>query len=652
MLEKNKAIGDAKSTPADRARIAWTVLGVTMVLCASWMGVARGGYFTEVWAPATLLFGVLAFLAALAGVLRVPRSRWSIAAVALFAAYAAWSLASVWWAPNRGDAWAGAGLTLMYVFVFVLTIGFVGRGAKRRWILTASALGPALVAAFTLSTLTSRSNSLFDANIPSNVGRLSGTIGYYNAEAAFLLVPLWAAVYVAGSRRIHPIVRGAVLAGTILSVAVAIMAQSRGAMLAFALSLPVFFLLSGQRLRGLFALAPVALFLLVSFPDLNGVYVAFSQDGPPPALDSVAGRVWLAAAAAGLYGLAWGLIDARWHPSKTLARVVGGVALAAIVACLAVSTVAFVNTVGSPLAWTEQKWEAFKANDTSGQEQSRYLSASGSGRYDLWQVAWQDFVSHPVLGVGTHNYEATYYKLRESTAGWVRQPHSLPLEVLAERGIVGGLLFFGALGACLAAGLRSRLGHLGPEGRTQAGAMIACVAYWFVHSSAEWFWQIPAVTIPAVVYLAILAAPWWRPETGAMRWPARAGLAAAVVLTIAAVAPLYASQLYLDGSEATSNPWLAIQQVERAQTFNPVDPRLSQREAELRTQIGDWPRAIDAYERAIRLNPEHYAPRFLLARFYESHGEPERALTLYKEASDLNPLDSEVRAREEALEGD
>src|SRR3712207_9524677 len=122
MLEKNKATGDAKSTPADRARIAWTVLGVTMVLCASWMGVARGGYFTEVWAPATLLFGVLAFLAALAGVLRVPRSRWSIAAVALFAAYAAWSLASVWWAPNRGDAGGGAGLRLMCLFSVLVTV--------------------------------------------------------------------------------------------------------------------------------------------------------------------------------------------------------------------------------------------------------------------------------------------------------------------------------------------------------------------------------------------------------------------------------------------------------------------------------------------------------------------------------------------------
>lgn len=136
-----------------------------------------------------------------------------------------------------------------------------------------------------------------------------------------------------------------------------------------------------------------------------------------------------------------------------------------------------------------------------------------------------------------------------------------------------------------------------------------------------------------------------------MRWPARAGIAAAAVLAVMAVAPLYVAQLYLDKSEAESNPWLAIRMVEQAQRYNPVDPRLPQREAELWAQIGDWPRAIGSYERALRLNPEHYAPRALLAGFYEGHGEPERALPLYKEASRLNPLDGELAARERALGG-
>src|SRR3712207_9300172 len=47
----------------------------------------------------------------------------------------------------------------------------------------------------------------------------------------------------------------------------------------------------------------------------------------------------------------------------------------------------------------------------------------------------------------------------------------------------------------------------------------AAITYWFVHSTAEWFWQLPAVTLPAVIYLALLVAPWQRIEAVPLRWP-------------------------------------------------------------------------------------------------------------------------------------
>ena len=80
-------------------------------------------------------------------------------------------------------------------------------------------------------------------------------------------------------------------------------------------------------------------------------------------------------------------------------------------------------------------------------------------------MAWTDFASHPVCGVGTHNYEATSYRLRERTTGFARQPHMLPLEVLAERGVVGVVLFFGFLAACAAGGLWKRRTVLSAEGQ-------------------------------------------------------------------------------------------------------------------------------------------------------------------------------------------
>ena len=610
------------------------------------MGNANGGYFVSEWAPVALVLALLMLVTSLIGMRGGTRSWWGVASIVLLTAYTAWTFASLLWSPNRGDAWIGAGLTLLYLLVFWVTIVLIGLGASRRWVLAASAIGPGIIAAFTLPSLAPHIQGMFRND------RLLGTVGYYNGEAAFLLVPFWASVYLAGSPRVNPLVRGLVLVGAVLSTSVAVLAQSRGAMVAMAISLPVFFLLSGKRLRGLLALIPIAAALFVTFPGLNRVYLEFLNDGSPAAaLDQAVPTVWLSAAGAGLYGLLWGLVDQRWRPRADAVRIAGGIAIVGVAVVLVFGGLTVYERVGNPIVWGEQKWEAFKANDTAGQEQSRYLSASGSGRYVLWKVTWDDFVSNPILGVGTHNYEATYYQKREQQAGFVRQPHMLPLEVLAERGVVGGFLFFVFLTICVAAGLWERFRRLGSEGKAQVGAIIAALTYWFVHSSAEWFWQLPAITLPAMVYLAMLVAPWNREEAAPYRWPIRLVGAGFALISIAAVAPLYVADRYLAQSQTITNPKTSLQAVENAQKFNPVDPQLRQREAELLMKIGDWPGAARAYEEEMRLNPQHYVPYALLATFYEKMGEPDKALPLYQKASDLNPLDPDLKREVSKLSG-
>jgi hypothetical protein len=631
----------------EHKRPAPTLVLITVVLPTSWMGYANGAYFIGEWGPVAILLAALALITSVTGVFSGMESRWSAAALGLFAAYAAWTLASILWSPNRGDAWLGAGQTLLYVLAFWLAVSLLSLGASRRWVLAASVIGPAIIAALTLLAVATRVDDLFVSN------RLIGTVGYYNGEAAFLLVPFWAAVYLAGSRRVNPILRGLILAGTVLSVDVAVLTQSRGAMVAMAISLPVFFLISGQRLRGFFALAPVALALFITFPDLNAVYLAFLNEEPAQAaLEQALPTVWLTAAGTGLYGLLWGLVDRRWRPPSSVTRVIGGIVLVSSITVLIFGAFVFTERVGDPLTWGEQRWEAFKNNDTTGQDESRYLAASGSGRYTLWQVAWEDFTAHPLLGVGTHNYEATYYQLRERSAGDVRQPHTLPLEVLSERGLVGSILFFGFLATCLGTGMVRRFAQLNSEGKAQVGAMVAAVTYWFVHSSAEWFWQLPAVTLPVIVYLALLVGPWQRVEAPPPRWPARAVGVGVAALAVAAIAPLYAADRYLAQSFTTvsTNPWVALEAVENAQRFNPVDPWLAQREGRLRELIGDWPQAEEAYREAIEENPEHFAPYALLASFYEQTGEREKALEAYRQALTLNPLDEQLNQKVPQLE--
>lgn len=603
------------------------------------MGFADGGYFASEWTLAALMLAVVALAGAVSGAFCVPGSRIAAVALALFGAYAAWTVASIFWSANQGAAWQGAGLTLMYALTVWIGVALVSAGASRRWMLAVSALGPAVVAALTLLAVSFSPEDLFEN------GRLSGTVGYYNGEAAFLLVPLWVSLYLAGSKPVHPALRGAVLAGAALCAQVAVLAQSRGAAVAVAGSLVVFFLLSGQRLRGLLAFAPVALVLVLAFPGLNDIYLAFTGPGDPgAALERAVPLVWLFSGAAGVYGVLWGLADSRWSPSGTLVRVAGGVALAGVLLAGAAGAFAVNERVGDPAELAQAKWEAFKTSDRSGEQRSRYLSASGQGRYGLWEVAWEDFEAYPLHGVGTHNYEATYYQRRDQPdLGSVRQPHMLALEVLAERGLIGGALLLGFLGVCVGVGLRERFGRLSPEAKAQVAAIIASVAYWFAHSSAEWFWQIPAVTLPVMLYLAILVAP-WRQRSGSplAGWPARTTGIVVVALVVAAIFPLYAAERYLNRSYLPLPPEVALASVEQAERITPVDPLARRREAELAAAAGDRERERAALAEAARLDPEHYVAYALLADSYEENGKPGKAFALYQQALSRNPASPDL----------
>ncbi len=628
-----------------RGRLYPTLALVFVVLLASWMGNADGGYFVGDWALPAFVLVAAALLVSVAAPLGGANLRWAFLALGLFGAFTAWSLLSLLWSANKGAAWLGAGQTYFYLLVFLVTVALIALGASRRWVLAASVLGPATIAALTLMDLPSRIDDYFHDD------RLIGTVGYYNGEAAFLLVPFWVALYVAGSRRVNPVLRAVVLAAATVSLNLAVLAQSRGAMVALAVSLLVFFVFSGKRLRGLLALLPVAAALLVAFPDLNDVYLTMSANGDARAsLESALPTVWIGACGAGLYGLVWGFADARWRPSKRLVQIFGGAVLAVAIILSTVGATVLFERVGDSVGEVRQEWEASKTSDTAGEDQSRYLSASVTGRFGPWQVAREDFSSHPILGVGTHNWEATYYELRERRAGFARQPHSLPLEVLAERGIIGGILFFGFLGVCVASGLWQRFTRFHSEGKAQAGALVAAVAYWFVHASVEWFWQIPAVTMPAIIFLALLVAPWGEEsETLSLRLPLRVGGVGLAVLALLVFAPLFAADRGLARSFTAESPKVALAAVEDAQRYNPVDPRLAQREAEIAKASGDWERAEGAYKRAIQLNPDHYATYAVLAESYMVRGRTDEALRYYEEAIARNPLEFELKQARKRL---
>ncbi len=86
-------------------------------------------------------------------------------------------------------------------------------------------------------------------------------------------------------------------------------------------------------------------------------------------------------------------------------------------------------------------------------------AGGGTGRTDLWTVAWRMVQAHPFNGVGVGNFPNTSadYTLRPGVIMrtdliFNQQPfvtHNTYLQILAETGIPGLLLFLGVIGACM-----------------------------------------------------------------------------------------------------------------------------------------------------------------------------------------------------------
>jgi O-antigen ligase len=116
-----------------------------------------------------------------------------------------------------------------------------------------------------------------------------------------------------------------------------------------------------------------------------------------------------------------------------------------VVALLAVVAVGAVYFSTTPAAW----------------ERVTSPGKDGSGRTDLWSVAWRAFEDHPVAGIGLDNYEvvAKNYVRQpgalESVNKIVEKPHVVHntyLEMLTEGGVIGLILLLGvAVGCCWAA---------------------------------------------------------------------------------------------------------------------------------------------------------------------------------------------------------
>jgi O-antigen ligase len=128
------------------------------------------------------------------------------------------------------------------------------------------------------------------------------------------------------------------------------------------------------------------------------------------------------------------------------------------------------------------------------------LASTSSNRYEYWRVGVKAFARNPIAGVGAGGFRVEW--LRERTVlESVRNAHSLEVEFAAELGVVGLLALALTLGGAAAAARRALRRSV-----PLAAGWCAAALVWLVHASIDWDWQLPAVSLPAVVLAGALVA--------------------------------------------------------------------------------------------------------------------------------------------------
>jgi len=128
------------------------------------------------------------------------------------------------------------------------------------------------------------------------------------------------------------------------------------------------------------------------------------------------------------------------------------------------------------------------------------LTTASSNRYEYWRVGLDAFAGEPLLGVGAGGFRVEWLRERRISET-VKDTHSLEVELAAELGLLGLLGLAALVGGVAVAG-RTAL----RRDRMVAAGPIAVLVAWILHASIDWDWQLPAVTLPAVVLAGMVLA--------------------------------------------------------------------------------------------------------------------------------------------------
>ena len=631
----------------DLRRAAPSLLpGVAATLVFLVWGTMQGGYAPVDWYPGALYFlGLLAVVA-----IAYPGARTAVptpllGALAVLAAFALWSYLSITWAPVQGDAWDGANRTLLYVTVYALFALLPWRAGAAVTVLGLHAIGTAAVGAVVLF----QALGAGDAHEFFVDARFSDPVGYPNGNVALWLIAFWPSVLLASRRELPALLRALALAVSGVLLQLAVLGQSRGSIIAFPLVLALYVAVVPGRLRSLLALAATGAATLAILDPLLDVYRATGDaDRLHDALVTAVRAMTISFVALFAAGTAWAAADARVELSERLRRRLSQAALAAGAVAAVAAVAAAVVVVGNPATWVSERWDEFTTTDTPGFATGRFSFEAGSDRYDFWRVAVVAFREQPLYGIGAENFATEYARERES-AEEPLYAHSLPLGILSQTGIVGGLLAFGFLVAALVAALHARRARE-PLVRAVAAAAVVAFAYWAAHGSVDWFWELPALAAPAFAWLGLAGGLARTATARTTLEPRRAPLAAAIggaVVTLLAASSYALPWLSAREVEVAAGIWRAhpadaYDRLDRARSLNPLSDRPDLFAGAIAARRGDRNKMHEAFLGAADRNPHGWYAHLELAIVAALDGRRADALARLDRARELNPSEPTI----------
>jgi len=611
-------------------------VGVVVALAAS-----SGGYEPKTWYPAALfLLGLLAVtLVAGPGGGRPPRA--VLLAVGLLAGYAAWSHLSISWADDQGAAVQGAGLALLYAVVFALFALWPIDGRSAYVVVGAFGLGMAglgLVELLKLTAAAEPAGSFIDR-------RFSEPVGYHNATVALWFLGFWPCVVLAARREVPPPLRALGLGGAGLLLGLALMGQSRGWFFSLPVVVLIFLAVVPGRARAALTLLVLGVTALAIAGPVLDVHDSFTTGpGLTGLVDDAARAILLASGALAVLGLAVSLLDRRVEPRPALERAAGRTVAVLAAVALAGAAIVWIDRSGDPFDTVSDAWREFKRGELPRAGESRFTASLGSGRYDIWRVAWDRFEDEPLTGIGADNFQQDYLRSGRTLERPVH-PHSLELRTLSQTGIVGGLLLLGSLVAAGVAAGRGRR-RAGPGAAAPAAAALTVFAYWLVHGSVDWFWEIPALGVGAFAMLGVAAALAPRPRMDgapapSLRvWALAAGglcvLLAGVVLGLGWLAERRVQRAF---DVWRTDPAAARAELDAAADLNPYSSRPALVAGSIAIERGELSRARREFRAALERNPRQHYAVLELGAIASQLGERRTALARLRQAARLSPRD-------------